>query len=475
MAKRKRRAGLRARLSATWVKTKESLWFIPALLTAASAALALLTLSIDDALGEERLGYTLIFGGGAEGARGVLGAIAGSILTVTGVIFSVTIIALQLASTQYTPRVLRNFTADRGNQLVLGVFIGTFTYTLLVLRAVQSGEDNDVSALIPSISVTVAVLLALVSVGFFIFFVNHVARSIQVSEVIQRITADALHLVDRLFPAPIAEPAELRAQGSIPEEPPGLVLAESGGYLQAVDEGVLWNLEPEGAAELNIRMEVCIGDFILPGALLASVWPQREASAELARGVRDAFICGPERNLRQDLEFAILELLDIAVKALSPSVNDPTTALNALDRVSEVLVHMGRREPPPLWRKAPERPIFLLAKPQTFERAVNMVFDQLRHFGGGSPTMASHMIEVLSRVAALVPEDRRPVLDRQLRAVLRASRAKIEDPASQAVVRRARDQARRREARERAAERERGERREAQRARARRAGGEPLH
>ncbi|MBA2243389.1 MAG: DUF2254 domain-containing protein, partial [Gemmatimonadetes bacterium] len=170
-----------ARLTMVWVKVRDSLWFLPALLTLLASGLAMLVVELEKrgvlALGDSD---HWLLGGGAEGARGVLSAIAGGLITVTGVVFSVTIVALQLASSQFTPRVLRNFTADRSNQLVLGVFIGTFTYTLLVLRTVRS-PTPDQEAFIPRIAVALAVGLVLLSIAFLIFFINHAARSIQVS------------------------------------------------------------------------------------------------------------------------------------------------------------------------------------------------------------------------------------------------------------------------------------------------------
>jgi uncharacterized membrane protein len=172
-----------------WATTKAmllkgSLWFIPTLLVLGAFALAFVTVVVDRRFEGSRAQATwFLFGVGAEGARGVLSAIAGSIITVTGVVFSITIVALQLASTQYSPRVLRTFLEDRANQVVLGVFIATFTYSLLILRTVR-GESDDLDAFVPSISVSTALLLGIVSVGLLIFFINHIAQSIRASVII---------------------------------------------------------------------------------------------------------------------------------------------------------------------------------------------------------------------------------------------------------------------------------------------------
>ena len=178
------------RMLSWWFDWQQSLWFLPAILTVVSTVLALSLVRLDQSLAlAPRGNYTWAFGGGAFGARGVLEAIAGSMITVTGTVFSITIVALQLASSQFSPRVLRTFTSDRGVQIVLGVFVGTFTYCLLVLRSVRSELEHN-SAFVPSVSVTVAVVLALLSIGCLIYYIHHVARSIQVAIVAKLVAED---------------------------------------------------------------------------------------------------------------------------------------------------------------------------------------------------------------------------------------------------------------------------------------------
>ena len=323
------------RLGTWWAYARDSLWFLPAVMTGIATATALLTLRLDAALqADPSATFYLVFGGGAEGARGVLEAIAGSVITVTGVVFSITIVALQLASSQFTPRVLHNFTGDRANQVVLGVFIGTFTYTLLVLRAVRSAAD-DGQGFVPGLSVGAAIGLALVSIGFLIFYIHHAARSIQASVIIDRATSDTVALVERLFPDPLGKPAQDDKQPCLPTISPAVVTAATAGYLQAVDADTLFDLAEEGG--LLIRMEPRIGEFVLPGAMLASVWPADALTEIVVHEVRQAFVLGQERTLQADVELGIRQLADIAIKALSPGINDPTTATICIDRLAEVL------------------------------------------------------------------------------------------------------------------------------------------
>jgi uncharacterized membrane protein len=218
-----------SKLLALWKRLTDSLWFLPALMTLGGAVAALVLVRSDAfVLGDTPAREVAwLFAGTAEGARGVLSAISSSIITVTGVVFSVTIVALQLASQQFTPRVLRQFMSDRANQLVLGVFIGTFTYTLLVQRTVRSAEESG-AAFVPSVAITFAVVLALVSIGFLIFFIDHAARSIQASTIMARVTRETLASFPHVAPRDERDLTELPA-GLVPPAEPTVVAAERAG------------------------------------------------------------------------------------------------------------------------------------------------------------------------------------------------------------------------------------------------------
>lgn len=413
-----------ARLRLVWTKVRDSLWFLPCVMTLAGAVLAIMITQAEQrgAFDVEML-RSWVFSGGVDGARGVLEAIAGGLITVTGVVFSVTIVALQLASTQFTPRILRNFTADRGNQLVLGVFIGTFTYTLLVLRTVRSADDGE-SPFVPRVAVTLAVILVLVAIGFLIFYINHSARSIQVAAILDRVARRTIGDVRRLFPEQVGHADEATPPDPRPVDRPSVtVAAESAGYLQAVDGQSLFRLGK--GRRLVIAMEPHIGDFVLPGQALASISPPGEVDEQVFRQIRKAFLLGPERTPEQDVEFGIVEISDIAIKALSPGINDPTTAFRCIDRLSEVLLEMGTRAPPRPWRTE-EGKVHYLARHPTFERAVGLSFDQIRHFGASNPGIVRKLLEVFARLESLVPPSRRDALHAQAAAVLQDARAQTE-------------------------------------------------
>jgi len=420
-----------AKVGALWVRVRESLWFLPGLFTLLAILLALRTVWVDEQFVEGVADRPWLFGGGPEAALSVLGSIATSLITVTGVIFSVTIVALQLASSQYTPRVLRNFTGDRSTQLVLGVFIATFTYALLIQRRVRIGEEG-IDAFVPAISVTMALLAVLISVGFLIYFIDHLARSIQASMIIQRATMDALTLIDRQFPEDKGDQKQIDPDWA-PEEAPGEVRAKGAGYLQAVNETAIARIA--GGKDLTIGMEVRLGDFVLPGAVIASVWPSSGVTDEVVRRVRRAFVLGPERTLQQDVVHALSELVDIAVRALSPSVNDPETAKSCIDRLGEVLALFGQREFSPRLRTDDENRVYMIARQISYEEAVSLALGPLRHFGAGNPAVAVQLVQTCTRVMQVVPGSRRGALLAERDRIIAAARQQAGPEEMEAVDR----------------------------------------
>lgn len=436
------------RLRLWWERVSNSYWFVPSLLTLAGAVLAAATVALDRRVTVEAGEAWLVFGVGAEGARGVLSAISASMLTVTGVVFSITVVALQLASQQFTPRVLRTFAADRAGHVVLGVLIGTFTYALLVERTVRSPRD-ELASFVPSISVSVAVLLALASVAALIFFIHHTAHAIRASTIIHNVTSDVHRVIDRLYPEQLGRPAEeAPAPPTLPAAGGVRVPASGAGYLQAVDEQALFHL---GGGGWSVRIHPVVGDFVMAGDPLVTAWPPPGEAADgdadgLARRVNRAFVLGAERTLQQDVRRGILELVEIAVKALSPSVNDPTTAILCIDRLGDVVARLGCREFPPPSRAGGDGRILLYAPRQEFGALAELAFDQVRHYGADSPVVMLHLLAILGRVGRHVPAHRRQALRTQ---ALRTQALRIRDAAGARIavaddaerVRRAADEA----------------------------------
>lgn len=389
---------MRTRLIGWLHGARESLWALPSLIVLGMALLALGLVELDRALDlSRRGGHVWAFGGGADGARGVLEAIAGSLVTVTGTIFSLTIVALQLASTQFTPRVLRTFTRDRGVQAVLGVLIGAFTYALLVLRAVRS-QSSDGDRFVPGISVVVAILLALVSVGFLIYFIDHVAHAIRASAVIARVTADGHGLLARRFPDGVGQST---VDCAPPDDAPAVVTATTSGYLHYLAAASLFGLPTDD--DITIRAENMVGAFVLTGEPLASVWPASALSDKRTAAVRGSFALGPERTLQQDVELPLRQLADIAVKALSPGVNDPTTAIACIDRLAELVLGAARRGEPAAAYRRENSSVRLVIPAPSFAQLCETAFAQVRQFGAGDAIVAAHLRDVLQRARSLAP------------------------------------------------------------------------
>ncbi|HUE75254.1 MAG TPA: DUF2254 domain-containing protein [Chloroflexota bacterium] len=417
-----------------WATVRDSLWFVPGLMSLSAIVLAVAMTWVDgQVLVDERADIHWLFGAGSDGAREVLSTIAGGIITVTGVVFSVTIIALQLASSQFSPRVLRNFMSDRVNQTVLGAFIGTFIYSLWVLKEVESSTD-ETAGFVPSLSVTVAMVLVLISLGYLIFFIDHMARTMQASTIIDRAIKETRRHIDELFPDPVGRSAEdHEAVLSLPTSEPGTIVSETAGFVQILDDDLLFRVADKG--RLAFRMEPQIGEYVLPGEPLVSVWPPSAADDEdVVASVRKAFVLAYERSIEQDVEYGVVQVVDIAVKALSPSINDPTTALICIDRLAEVLVVLGNRGIPSSMRTDDSGTVLFLARSTTFDQVVNLAFDEIRRYGGGKAAIAIHLEKVLKRVVDLVPADRREPLLRQASLVLTAARRQIDSSADLARV-----------------------------------------
>ncbi|MBA2627791.1 MAG: DUF2254 domain-containing protein [Gemmatimonadales bacterium] len=400
-----------------WASIRDSLWFIPGLFAVAGVLLAGGLVRVTAPSPDEGFVKLWLFGGGAEGARGVLSTIAGSLITVTGVVFSVTIVALQLASSQFTPRLLRSFVADRANQMVLGVFIGTFTYTLLVLRTTRAAApDGGDDGFVPQVAVSVAVLLLLVSIAALIFFIDHAARSVQASVILDRETRQTLAQVWRSFPDEIGEEGDEPGTTAAPDGPGAPVFATRSGYLQAIPGGGLLALAADH--DIVVRVDIAVGCFVLVGRPLATIWPASRADDDLCDALRRIIVLGPERTPEQDVGYGIVEIADIAVRALSPGVNDPTTAMLCIDRLSEILAARSSRRHLADARVDENGCLRVIVQDSVFADSAALAFDQIRFYGVENPAIARKLLTTCMELASLVSPAARPALARQVDAVL---------------------------------------------------------
>jgi uncharacterized membrane protein len=421
-------------------RIRHSLWFIPGLAVVAAAGAALGMLAISEGLGRADADLPIVFSAGPDGARATLQAIAGSVITVAGVVFSITIVALQLTSTQFSPRVLRNFLRDRPNQVVLGTFMGTFTYCLLVLRTIRSEDELRGDAFVPNLAITGALLLAFLSLAMLIYFIHHISVRIQVTSIVGSVTRDTLGTIRHVarwaepepkrgwLPAAAQASAPPPPSGAIPasEAPPGasLLRARESGNLQLVDLGGL--VADARESDGRYRLLVSPGAWVQDHAPVASFAPRDPAQVDVDRHeekLLDALAVADERSSQQDVAFGIQQLVDIGIKALSPSVNDPTTATACIDRLVEVLVAAGLEGDPPRGFADLDGTLRLEVPFPGFEELVPLAFDQVRHYGATTPAVVIHLARGLSVLLAALPADRHRPLRAQARELAGAATA----------------------------------------------------
>lgn len=424
---------MRAKLRHAWGRLRASFWFLPAGMAAAAVALAMAAVAADRsplvAPWLWRQGW--IYAGGAEGARAVLEAVAGSMITIAGVVFSITLVALTLASSQFGPRLLRNFMRDTANQAVLGTFVATFLYCLLVLRTIRR---DDESAFVPHLSVTLGVALAVLSLGMLIYFIHHVAVSIQADELAARVAADLSAAIDRLFPAELGRSPGPARPAEAPAGPGRPVRSAGDGYVTAVDADGL--LELARRADAVIRLERRPGDYVIAGAVLAVVWAAGPA-AELDGGVNEAFVLGDQRTTEQDAVHAVNQLVEMAVRALSPGVNDPFTAVVCIDRLGSALARLAGRPRPSPHRLDEAGRLRVIAPAVTFAEVADAALGPIRQQARGSALATGRLLEAVAAVAerADQPGDR-AALRRHADLIARNQEALCEEDDRAAVQRR---------------------------------------
>ena len=410
-------------LKLLWSTLRESFWFIPALIVAFSMVLALGMIEVDTSGSWEWIDdWPRIFGANAEGARGMLATIAGSMMTVVGVTFSMTLVTLALASSQYTSRILRNFMSDHATQIVLGIFTGTFTYCLLVLRSIRKGDEGG---FVPSLSVAFSVVLAICSIGTLIFFFHHIAASIQASSILASVTKETLEAVDRLFPEkPDLEPKEIEAV--LPEQRWQFVLATRNGYLQGVNDKALLRLA--GEHKTVVRMERGIGEFVVENTPLASVSLGEEPNDEMLSGIRSAFSIDRYRTVHQDCAFGIRQLVDMALHALSPGINDTTTAVMCVDYLTAILARLAPRQLPSS-RLYEDGQLRVITIQQSFASLVADAFDEIRGSAEGNVTVLLKLLDALEILGSLTEQPgRKEVLREHLESIAELAERSITAP-----------------------------------------------
>ncbi len=333
-------------------------------------------------------------------------------ITVTGLVFSLTVVALQMASSQFTPRLLRTFLSDGGNQAVLSTFLGTFAYALTVLRSIRSPDEGV--AFVPDVAVTVGLALTLLSVGMLVYFFHHLTQQLRVENILQEVTSDTSALVQRALSD--VEPDAVEPP-SVPDHALPLPVRRSG-YLQAADSQILTDIADD--LGLSIRLRPTVGTHLTLGGTLGWVWPDGPKAAvqldtdAISKRVHDGVQIGPERTLQQDIAFGLRQLVDIAARALSPGINDPTTAVAALHALAEVLAGLCGQGLGPIVTVGEEGRTVVVPRP-TYGELLALACDQPRRYGRDEPAVLSELLRLLTDLAEVaVGDDERDAIREQI-------------------------------------------------------------
>ena len=401
---------MNARLIKLWQDLLSSYYFIPTLMAVGAVILAFFTSHLDKNISGSairELGW--FYSNSADGARAILSTIAGSMITVAGVTFSMTMVAVTSASAQFGPRLIGNFMRDKANQFTLGTFTATFVYCLLIMRVARIGDgenvENGVSAIVPNISLLVALGMTLTSVGVLIYFIHHIPETLNVGNITARVGRKLRSEIDSLFPQSIGndDTDNIEHEDRYILNEAVKVRADYEGYVQALNNKALMKIAQ--SHDLVIRLQFRPGDFCVKGNVLAHVWGVEESDGKnddtnIAAEVKSCFAMGHERTIHQNILFLADELVEILARALSPGVNDPFTAINCMNWFHSALEALSIAKFPSPYRHDENGDMRIIAYPVSFDRFVSVICDQSRSYIASDRNTALHMMSILTELTA---------------------------------------------------------------------------
>lgn len=400
-----------------WQKIWRPFWVLPFAIVAGALVLAWLLPWIDQAAGAE-LPY--LFEGGPDGARSLLSTIASAMISVTGLVFSITMVVLQLAQSQFTPRLLNSFLADRTTQTTLGVFTASFVYALAVLRTIR-GSSEGIEQFVPQLSVSVAFLLVLAAVAMFIAFIHNITTTVQVATIIDRVGRRTGALIDQQFEDPDDEESGFGATWSPDhgQERQPLVLEGRHGTLDHINYPRLVALAREH--DVVVHLELSPGDFAPDGHRVGTVWGDTDSNPQLLGSLTRALGIVRTRTLTQDISFGLRQLVDIAERALSPSLNDPTTAVQVLDEIHVLLRALAVRRSISPYVVDEDGVVRVVHRPPRFADLLDLAVDEILHFGRDGLQVPRRLEAMLIDVHDAARPEHRSALEAKLRQVRAAS------------------------------------------------------
>lgn len=381
-------------------------WFIPVVVILMSIGLAIGLTSLDGTVNLTQKGLSkYFFVNSADSARSILSTISGAMIGVAGTVFSVTLVALTLASSQFGPRLIKNFMHVRLNQIVLGTYISTYLYCLIVLNTIK---ENDGFTFVPSLSIFAAIMIAIANIILLIVFIHQIAISLQADKVISDITESISSQIKELFPENIGEESEKSdheneesAKSTLQKTFP--IRAKKSGYLQYIDSESLMVMasDKDGIVELGTRP----GHFIVENEEIGRFHYNEVNEKNPLGNLSDHFIIGKTRTPNQDLEFSILQMVEIAARALSPGVNDPFTAIACIDNLTSSIAKLAQINFPSRYRFDQDKKLRVIANPFTFEGIVNAAFNQIRQFSASSPSVIIRLMEAMITLEQFAPNE----------------------------------------------------------------------
>ncbi len=411
---------MRLGTSALAERVRGSLFVIPMLFIIAAIVAGGLGILLDSSIGTGASKLPLGLTSTVQSARAVLSTVAGATITFAGIAFSVSLLTIQLASSQYSPRVVSGLFRDPFNKWVIGIVVGTFSYCLIVLRSVRSPIEQQGNPVIPNVSVAIAVLLGITSILAIIAFIDHNAHTMEISKILDGITHDAVSAVDRHWSADVFEPSTVQQPEVLPRDPGFVVRFEHDGWVQLLDLEALIQSAPEGG---TVRVDSGVGRFAIDGSSFCTVWPAPSDRDEAVRTALAAVHTGATRTLQQDASYGIRQLADVALKALSPGINDPTTAQDAIFHLGAVLREFLQREEPVRDLVHDDRRL-VLAQAEDHEAIVGLAYDEIRLAAASLPTVSIYLLESMSLLRQSLPPEQeraRQLLGRHARLVLDAT------------------------------------------------------
>ena len=346
-------------------------------------------------------------------AQVILAGIGASIMTVVSIVFAILLMTLTLASMQFSPRIIVGFARDGVTQWTLGVFLGTFSYCMAALPAARSLPHPFA----PVVTVMGAMILALTCVAWLLFFVHHISQAISVNQIVHRIASETEVVVDDIMPRP-RRPRYAQVDERVDALKWELAISsEESGYIRFIDVKRLLDL----AKSYHVKIQVLrrVGHFVPQGVPFLRISRAERATADRVEELRSAFDLGPSRTLQQDVEFGILQIVDIALKAISPAVNDPSTAISCVDQLGRILIRVASREPPESLLYDPPGTLRVYVPWPSFEHLLDSAFEQIRMYSKTDVAVSLRMLRALGDIAATTQDAniRRLLIDRANRIV----------------------------------------------------------